>query len=63
MFLAIEQLMIIARPGVGGEYDPGKPIDGKGSDFFDENEDELIRVIQLIPLSNLWRLSNARFFS
>ena len=63
MFLPIEQLMIIARPGVGGEYDPGKPIDGKGSDFFDENEDELIRVIQLIPLSNLWRLSNARFFS
>ena len=28
---------------VGGEYDPGKPIDGKGSDFFDENEDELIK--------------------
>ena len=43
MFLPIEQLMIIAGPWVGREYDPGKPIDGKGSDFFDENEDELIK--------------------
>ena len=43
MFLPIEQLMIIARPGDGGEYDPGNPIDGTGSDFFDENEDELIK--------------------
>jgi hypothetical protein len=38
VFLAIEQLMVIASPGVGGEYDPSKPIEGKGSDFFDEDE-------------------------
>lgn len=38
--LDIEQLMIGASPGVGGSYDPGKPIDGKASDFFEEEEDE-----------------------
>ena len=43
VFLAIEQLMVIASPGVGGEYDPSKPIEGKGSDFFDEDEDEPIK--------------------
>ena len=26
-----ERLMEVASPGVGGGYDPGKPIDGKGS--------------------------------
>ena len=42
MFLAIEQLMLIASPGVGGEYDPSKPIDSKRADFFDEEEAEAI---------------------
>ena len=42
VFLAIEQLMLIASPGVGGEYDPSKPIDSKGADFFDEEEAEAI---------------------
>ena len=34
-----ERLMEVARPGVGGGYDPGKPIDGKGSNDFEEDED------------------------
>ena len=42
VFLAIEPLMLVASPGVGGEYDPHKPIDSKGADFFDEDEDESI---------------------
>ena len=42
VFLAIEQLMLVASPGVGGEYDPHKPIDSKGADFFDEEEAEAI---------------------
>lgn len=42
MFLAIEQLMLVASPGVGGEYDPSKPIDSKRADFFDEDEEESI---------------------
>ena len=42
VFLAIEQLMLIASPGVGGEYDPSKPIDSKRADFFDEEEAEAI---------------------
>ena len=25
---------------VGGEYDPSKPIDGKGSNFFEEEDNE-----------------------
>lgn len=37
--LDIEQLMIGASPGVGGGYDPGKPIDGKGSNCFEDEED------------------------
>lgn len=40
VFLAIEPLMLVASPGVGGEYDPHKPIDSKESDFFDEDEDD-----------------------
>ena len=36
VFLAIEQLMLVASPGVGGEYDPHKPIDSKGADCFDD---------------------------
>ena len=42
VFLAIEQLMLVASPGVGGEYDPHKPIDSKGADFFDDEEAEAI---------------------
>ena len=42
VFLAIEPLMLVASPGVGGEYDPHKPIDSKGAYFFDEDEDESI---------------------
>jgi len=42
VFLTIEHLMLVASPGVGGEYDPHKPIDSKGADFFDEDEDESI---------------------
>ena len=42
VFLAIEPLMLVASPGGGGEYDPHKPIDSKGADFFDEDEDESI---------------------
>ena len=34
-----EQLMIGASPGVGGPFDPGKEIESKGSDFFDEDMD------------------------
>ena len=40
VFLTIEHLMLVASPGVGGEYDPHKPIDSKASDFFDEDEDD-----------------------
>ena len=42
VFLAIEQLMLVASPGVGGEFDPSKPIDSKRADFFDEEEAEAI---------------------
>ena len=42
VFLAIEPLMLVASPGVGGEYDPHKPIDSKGADFFDDEEAEAI---------------------
>ena len=42
VFLAIEQLMLVASPGVGGEYDPHKPIDSKGAELFDEDEEEAI---------------------
>ena len=42
VFLAIEQLMLIASPGVGGGYNPHKPIESKGADFFDDEEAEAI---------------------
>ena len=42
VFLAIEQLMLVASPGVGGGYNPHKPIESKGADFFDEEEAEAI---------------------
>ena len=37
-----ESLMLVASPGVGGEYNPHKPIDSKGADFFDDEEAEAI---------------------
>jgi hypothetical protein len=40
LLVATEQLMIVASPGVGGGYNPHNPIDGKASDFFEEEEDE-----------------------
>ena len=42
VFLAIEQLMLVASPGVGGGYNPHKPIESKGADFFDDEEAEAI---------------------
>ncbi len=42
VFLAIEHLMLVASPGVGGGYNPHKPIESKGADFFDEEEAEAI---------------------
>ena len=42
VFLAIEQLMLVASPGDGGGYNPHKPIESKGADFFDEEEAEAI---------------------
>lgn len=38
--VAIENLMLTASPGVDGEYDPSKPIEGKAFDFFDAEESE-----------------------
>lgn len=38
--LATEQLMIIASPGVGDDYDPGAGADSKGSNCFEEDEEE-----------------------
>lgn len=37
--LAIENLMITASPGIGGDYDPDIPIGAKPTTF-DYNEDE-----------------------
>ena len=39
--LAVENLMIIASPGVGGEYDPSNPIDSKEFEFFEEEGSEI----------------------
>lgn len=33
-----ENLMLTASPGIGGDYDPTKPIEAKRSDFFEEDE-------------------------
>ena len=40
-YLAIENLMITASPGVGGEYDPSNPIDSKEFEFFEEEGSEM----------------------
>ena len=39
--LAIENLMITASPGAGGEYDPSNPIDSKEFEFFEEEGSEM----------------------
>ncbi len=39
--LAIENLMLTASPGVGGEYDPSNPIDSKEFEFFEEEGSEI----------------------
>ena len=41
VFLAIEPLMLVASP----EYDPHKPIDSKGADFFDEEDNETTETL------------------
>ena len=33
--LCVEELMIVASPGVGGDYDPDIPIDAKENHFYD----------------------------
>lgn len=38
--LATEQLMITASPGVDDNYDPGAGVDSKGSNCFDDEEEE-----------------------
>ena len=38
--MATEQLMITASPGVGDDFDPGAGADSKGSNCFEEDEEE-----------------------
>lgn len=38
--LATEQLMITASPGVDDNYDPSAGVDSKGSNCFEEDEEE-----------------------
>ena len=38
--LATEQLMITASPGVDDNYDLGAGVDSKGSNCFEEDEEE-----------------------
>ena len=38
--LATEQLMITASPGVGDDFDPGAGANSKGSNCFEEDEEE-----------------------
>ena len=42
-----DKIMIVASPGIGGDYDPDIPIDAKGNDFL-EDENALFRN------RNLW---------
>lgn len=39
--LAVENLMITASPGVGGEYNPSNPIDSKEFEFLEEEGSEM----------------------
>lgn len=36
-----ENLLLDASPGVGGDYDPSKPIDAKPNDFVLDDADDL----------------------
>jgi hypothetical protein len=49
-----ERLMEVASPGVGGGYDPGKPIDGKGSNDFEEEEDIVFGQEDNQPTTGFW---------
>ena len=49
-----ERLMEVASPGVGGGYDPGKPIDGKGSNDFAEEEDIVFGQEDSQPATGFW---------
>ncbi|MFC2264822.1 MAG: hypothetical protein ACFNM7_06320 [Prevotella conceptionensis] len=49
-----ERLMEVASPGVGGGYDPGKPIDGKGSNDFEEEEDIVFGQEDSQPATGFW---------
>lgn len=33
-----DKIMIVASPGIGGDYDPEIPIDAKENIFFDEED-------------------------
>lgn len=49
-----ERLMEVASPGVGGGYDPGKPIDGKGSNDFEEEEEIVFGQEDSQPATGFW---------
>ena len=52
--LDIEQLMIVASPGVGGGYDPGKPIKGKGTNCFEDEEDTSLEPENDQDIGDYW---------
>ena len=54
MNLDIEQLMIVASPGVGGGYDPGKPIEGKGTNCFEDEEDTSLELENDQDIGDYW---------
>ena len=39
--LAVENLMLTASPGIGGDYDPNDEIGSKEFDFFEEEGSEM----------------------
>ena len=51
---AIENLMITASPGVGGGYDPGKPIEGKGTNCFEDEEDTSLEPENDQDIGDYW---------
>ena len=52
--LDIEQLMIVTSPGVGGGYDPGKPIEGKGTNCFEDEEDTSLEPENDQDIGDYW---------